>query len=251
MTPPGRNRIELFREINDLAAKPDKRAEAMKAIDEGLGRSRDGLRPPEQRAGGVGQGRSARRAGDRDRMKKILEGATELQAFLDKLKKIDAEENDPRKKTWLAQFEQGQRLEKDLEIDKAIALYEGMLKERRPGRGRERGPEEAPGRAAREVEAEKPGTPQRAEVHLRRLADAGRRRPQGQAAGRARAYIACKAAGDLTSLTKLFGRRRPTPSASSRNWTTLKPRYQYRRREAGQAHQGGQRRPAQAGPRRE
>ena len=32
---------ELFREINDLSAKPDKRAEAMKKIDDALEQSRD------------------------------------------------------------------------------------------------------------------------------------------------------------------------------------------------------------------
>jgi hypothetical protein len=45
------------------------------------------------------------------------------------MRKIDADENDPKRKEWRTQVEQGQLLEKDLEYEKAIALYRRILGE--------------------------------------------------------------------------------------------------------------------------
>jgi hypothetical protein len=119
---------ELFSEVNDLAAKPDKRAEAMKKIQEGVQRSSDDFdrlnkeRQELAKSGPVSTDAAAR-------LGKINDGANELNAFLGKLQEIDKADNDPKKKQLLAQVEQAKRLEADLEIGKAIALYEGMLKE--------------------------------------------------------------------------------------------------------------------------
>ena len=63
-----------------------------------------------------------------DQLDQVRKGQAELTTFLAKLKKIDAEENDPQKKKWLAQLTQGQQLEAQWELGKAVALYEGMLK---------------------------------------------------------------------------------------------------------------------------
>jgi hypothetical protein len=124
-----REQAELFREIDELATKPDKRAEAMKKIEEALDRSRaDFTRLTEARAALAKAAAFSSPAAD-DRLAKINEGANELQDFLKKMKDIDAEENDPKKKQWLTQAEQGQRLENDLEIDKALAVYDQILKE--------------------------------------------------------------------------------------------------------------------------
>ena len=108
-TRPGRSRTELFREINDLAAKPDKRAETMKKIEEGDRAQPRRLRPTQQ-----GARRSWPRKG---RSTPPLRGSSgedqrgrppSCRAFLDKLKKIDAEENDPQKKKWLGAGGAGQ-----------------------------------------------------------------------------------------------------------------------------------------------
>ncbi len=124
-----REQAELFRDLNDKAAKPDQRALAMKLIQEGIDRSRADCKrldkereeianPPPFDAGDAGE-----------RLKKIAEGADELGVFLEKIQKIDAEENDPKKKQWRTQVEEAKRLESQLEIDKALALYDQVLKE--------------------------------------------------------------------------------------------------------------------------
>jgi hypothetical protein len=120
---------ELFRELTVLASKPEKRAESLKQIQEGLQRSRDDFnRLTTERAELVKAGPLNLPAAD-DRLKKINEGINELKDFLAKLEKIDVEENDPKKKQWLAQVEQGRRLEADLEVDKALAVYDQVLKD--------------------------------------------------------------------------------------------------------------------------
>ena len=123
-----REQAELFREINDLAAKPDKREETKKKIQEGVDRSRadyDRLKAEQQELAKEGPFRSPAE----DRLAKINEGTTELGQFLEKIKKIDAEENDPQKKKWLGQVEDAKRLESQLAIDDALAKYDQVLQE--------------------------------------------------------------------------------------------------------------------------
>ncbi|HVS39947.1 MAG TPA: hypothetical protein VMS17_30595 [Gemmataceae bacterium] len=124
-----REQVELFREINDLAADPNKRDEARKKIQDALDRSQDdGQRLAAEKKELEKDGAFSSPAAD-DRLNKIKEGAADLSQFLDKLKKIDAEENDPKRKVWRTQVEEAKRLDEQLEIDKALALYDQVLKE--------------------------------------------------------------------------------------------------------------------------
>ena len=115
---------ELFREINE-GAKAEKHAELMAKIKEGGQRIQSEvvrltaqqaelkINPEDQVA---------------KRLDQVRKGGGELTEFLAKLKKIDEEENDPKKKEWLAQVQRGKQMEADLEFGKAIALYDEMLK---------------------------------------------------------------------------------------------------------------------------
>ena len=119
---------QLFKEINDLSAKPDKRAETMKKIDEAIQQSRDDYdRLNKEHDELTKEAGPLNAPSTLDRLAKFREGGTELQGFLDKLKKIEAKENDPRRKEWRARVEQGKRLESE-DVEKAIALYADLLK---------------------------------------------------------------------------------------------------------------------------
>ena len=157
---------ELFREINDLAAKPDKRAEAMKKIEEALEQSReDSNRLGKERDELAKEGPVNDLAAD-ERLQKIREGATELQTFLDKLKQIDKEENDPAKKKWLAQYGAGDTAGKGRGNGQGHRPVRGNAQKRCAGRGAEERPR-GPSRQDKEaVGAAKPGTRQRASLHL-------------------------------------------------------------------------------------
>ena len=124
-----REQAELFREINDSAAKPGRSAETMKKIQEGIDRSRADCRRLDKEGEELAKAGPFDAGDAKDRLKKIAEGADELGAFLEKVRKIDAEENDPKKKQWRTQVEEAKRLEEQLEIDKALAVYDQVLKE--------------------------------------------------------------------------------------------------------------------------
>ena len=117
---------ELFREINEEAAKTANRTEFTKKIEAERQRLQSEVDRLTAQQAQVKPG-----PGDQpvlDQLDQLRKGQTELTNFLAKLKKIDAEENDPQKKKWLAQLTQGQQLEVQWELGKAVALYEGMLK---------------------------------------------------------------------------------------------------------------------------
>jgi hypothetical protein len=63
------------------------------------------------------------------RLEELAKGEETLKDYIDKQKKIDAEENDPQKKKWLSDIERAKLLEEDLEIGKAIEIYERIRKE--------------------------------------------------------------------------------------------------------------------------
>jgi hypothetical protein len=116
---------ELVRETNEGAAKTENRAEFMKKIEAQRQRIQSEVVRLRAQQAEV-------KAEPTDpvviRLDQVRKGNDELKDYLDKLKKIDKEENDPRKKEWLARIEQGKQLEADWDLGKAIALYQEMLK---------------------------------------------------------------------------------------------------------------------------
>jgi hypothetical protein len=114
---------QLFREVSDWAGKPEKRAEAMKAIQDGVKRSRDDFDRLIHERQELDKVAKLNSPAAEEYLHQLDKGTTELKEFFDKLAKIAAEENDPQKRKWLAEAEEGKRLEADLEIDKALAVY--------------------------------------------------------------------------------------------------------------------------------
>ena len=124
-----REQTELFREINDSAAKPDQSAETMKKIQEGIDRSRADCKRLDKGGRGPRQGRAVRRRRRQGPAEEDRRGGGRAGRVPGKVRKIDAEENDPKKKQWRTQVEEAKRLEEQLEIDKALAVYDQVLKE--------------------------------------------------------------------------------------------------------------------------
>jgi hypothetical protein len=115
---------EWIREINE-GVKAEKHADVIAKIEEGQKRFQSEVNrlTAQQAELKIGQGNQ-----DVERLKQVQDGIAKLMEYRDKLKKIDEEQNDPKKKEWLAQAAQGKQLEDDWELGKAIALYEELLK---------------------------------------------------------------------------------------------------------------------------
>jgi tetratricopeptide (TPR) repeat protein len=123
---------KLFQEINKLATESGQRADAIARAKESLARSRldlqrlererDELRkelPPDQQGLVVSE----------ERLKRMHEGATELETFLAKLEAIEKDESDPRRKEWRTKYEQGRLLETQGDLDKAMKIYKELIKQ--------------------------------------------------------------------------------------------------------------------------
>jgi hypothetical protein len=119
---------EWIREVNE-GAKAGKHADVITKIEEGQKRFQSDVNrlTAQQAALKIGQENP-----EVERLKQVQDGISKLMEYRDKLKKIDEEENDPKKKEWLAQAQHGQQLEADWELGKAIALYDEMLKSGAP-----------------------------------------------------------------------------------------------------------------------
>jgi hypothetical protein len=196
---------EMFAEINALTAKPGKRAEAMKMLQDALDRSRDdhrrlsGERDELLKAAEKAKLPKPNLEDSEKLLKKLQEDEGELRAFLTDLEKIDKEENSPERKKWREQIEAARRMEKELEIDQALALYDQIPKEHRtPGleehvaelRKSWETDDEKLKAARRFVFKEWPG-----------LDNEGVKAKLAEAQSAAKA---CKDAGDLRTLSKLF-----------------------------------------------
>jgi hypothetical protein len=128
----------LFKRINELTAKPEKRADALAEVRKTLDRSRqDHLKLSDEREEvykEIFKLPKTDRPSDTalktsfdaidKRMKEIKEGETDLHKHLAMLEKIEKEESDPKRKEWLIQLERANALVKDLELGQAIAIYE-------------------------------------------------------------------------------------------------------------------------------
>jgi hypothetical protein len=124
--------INLFKELEALGARPDQRGEVLARARAGLERTRaDYKRLMDERAellreAGATPPSTAR---EDQRLKDLQEGERLLERFINEQKKIEAEENDPKRKAWRSEVQRAQLLEKDYEIDKAIAIYRQVKQE--------------------------------------------------------------------------------------------------------------------------
>jgi hypothetical protein len=128
--------VQLFKEINALTAKPDQLARALERVREALERSR-------QDRARLGADRDALMALARQLpaparpnltaserlLAQIETGEAQLRKHLNQLEADLRKENDPQRRDWLARVKQGQLLEEDFEVGKAIKVYEKLLAE--------------------------------------------------------------------------------------------------------------------------
>jgi hypothetical protein len=124
--------INLFREIQELAAKADGQA---------LEKARAGLRRTGQDLEGLRAERAelaqeAARAKvpfnpvrEDQRLRELAEGENQLKRFLTEQEKINLVENDPKKREWAKQVEQARLLEDAADVHKALPIYERVLRE--------------------------------------------------------------------------------------------------------------------------
>jgi hypothetical protein len=128
--------INLFKEIEQLAAKPDQRARILDRSQAGARRSRDDLARLARERHALLEEAEQLPAGQRpdltqedQRLKDLQEGEAELQRFIARQKEIERKENDPKRTAWLTQIERARLLEKEADVGKAIAVYEQVLRE--------------------------------------------------------------------------------------------------------------------------
>ena len=124
----------LFKELQDLAAKPKLRDRALKRAREGLKTAKDEwTRLTGQRAELVKKSRQEGTALDLtfgDQWLKTLEkGNAQLETYIATQEKILAEENNPQRQKLLALVQQGRLEEERAEFGKALQLYDRALKE--------------------------------------------------------------------------------------------------------------------------
>jgi hypothetical protein len=142
--------VNFFREINrlgakleenkegdkDLSARAEIRAQSLKRAEAGLERSKkDYAGLAAERTDLLNEARQTPGAKQPDLatgnnlLQQIKEGEEKLSEHIVRMRKIEEEENDPKRKEWLARVEQGTLLEEELEFEKAIALYKQVLKD--------------------------------------------------------------------------------------------------------------------------
>jgi hypothetical protein len=127
----------LFKRLEALGGKAENRAEIIQLARSGLNRvklDRETLGGEQRKL--VEDAKTNRKAlntpiEDR-RLKQLGDYERTLADFITEQEKIERSENDPQLKKWLSEIERGKLMEKDLEIDKAIEIYERVQNEKFP-----------------------------------------------------------------------------------------------------------------------
>jgi hypothetical protein len=125
-----------FKRINTLTAKGEDRAKTIAEVRAALARSReDHSRLSKERdelrkeIKALPENKRPSLASIDASLKELENGQVALREHINHLVKIDKEENTPQKKKWLAEVERARLLEKQLEYDKAIEIYEKIVEE--------------------------------------------------------------------------------------------------------------------------
>lgn len=128
--------VQLFKDINAMTAKPDQLARALEEVRKTLERSKqDRARLGAERDALMAKARELpaqsrpNLAASERLLAQIESGENQLRKHLNQLEEDLKKENDPKRKDWLARVKQGQLLEEDFEVEKAIKVYEKLLAE--------------------------------------------------------------------------------------------------------------------------
>jgi hypothetical protein len=125
---------QLFKRLEKLGAKAEQREEVIQEAERGLRRSREDrtllLKQKEELIKEAREKKVEFKTPREDkRLADLAEGEQVLEQFVTEQRRIEATENDPQLKKWKSAIENAKLLEKELEIDKAIAIYESVQKE--------------------------------------------------------------------------------------------------------------------------
>jgi hypothetical protein len=125
---------ELFKQLNDLAARPDQRKRALERAQAGLkalqtdidhaAREMGNLRTALKELPG---GTSIDLSDGEQRLRDLQKIQQQLQEFIAGLETVIKEENDPKRQELLARIERGGLLENDADFGGALKLYEEVL----------------------------------------------------------------------------------------------------------------------------
>lgn len=122
--------VELFKKLEVMGSKAGIRSEITDAATSGLNRAkadRDSLL--KERENLAKRKKDLKTPIQDGQLKTIGDYAETLATFLDEQKKIEEKENDPQRIKWRSEIARARLLEEDMEIDKAIEIYEGIRKE--------------------------------------------------------------------------------------------------------------------------
>jgi hypothetical protein len=127
----GQVQSSMFEDINRLVRDPDKRSDAIRRTKETLNRLREDHVRLRQERDAVEKELAKIPAASRpdltpisNRLNQIAAGEKDLLAHVANLERIEAEENDPKRKEWLVNKAEALALVKKAEVAKAIALLE-------------------------------------------------------------------------------------------------------------------------------
>jgi hypothetical protein len=123
----------LFKRLETLGANSDKRGEIIQLAKTGRDRAQSDLAHLEKvQQELVEEARKNRRdlkLANADRLKQLKDYKVVLEKFIAQQEILDKTENDPQLKKWRSEMEGAGLLEKELDYDKAIAIYERIRNE--------------------------------------------------------------------------------------------------------------------------
>ncbi|HEY7425928.1 MAG TPA: hypothetical protein VH682_16980 [Gemmataceae bacterium] len=126
--------INLFKRLEELGAQAKPREEIIQEAERGRKRSQDDRANLNTQKAALLE--EAKKKGlkldtprEDKRLQELADGELALDQFIADQKKAEEKENDPQRKKWLSEVGQANLLEKDLEFDKALAIYEKIQKE--------------------------------------------------------------------------------------------------------------------------
>jgi hypothetical protein len=126
--------VDLFKRLEMLGSKAENRSEILSAAASGMKRAQEDrstlLKERRDLAEKAKKSNKDLKTPIEDkRLQQLEEYETALATFIDKQKQIEEKENDPQVKKWLREIENAKLLENDLEIDKALKIYQRIRKE--------------------------------------------------------------------------------------------------------------------------
>ncbi len=126
--------VDLFKRLETLGSKAENRNEILAAAVSGMKRAREDrtelLKRRQDLAEEAKRSRKDLKTPIEDsRLQQLDKYEAALTTFIDEQRKIEEKENDPQLKKWLREIENAKLREQDLEIEKALEIYERIRKE--------------------------------------------------------------------------------------------------------------------------